>query len=130
MRGQRARLRRDEGSATVQAVLTVPLLGLLVFGIVQFTLYFHALQIAQTAADEGLDSARVKGATDDDGRARSQAFLQAMAGGALFDEHVELSRTSREVRVQVTGTTEQVVPFLHLAVTASAVGPIEQAGTP
>lgn len=130
MSDQQARPPRDAGSATVQAALTMPLLGLLVFAVVQFALYFHALQIAQTAADEGLDSARISGASDADGQARAAAFLQAMAGGALHGESVQVSRTSHDVTVQVSGTAEQVVPFVHLGVEASAVGPIEQTGTP
>lgn len=127
MPGQQARA-RERGSATIQVVLTMPLLGLLVFGIVQFALYFHALQIAQTAADEGVTAARVEGASDTDGRDRSDAFLAAMAGGALHDEQVVVQRDARSVRVDVTGTAEQVVPLLRLGIEASATAPIEQVG--
>jgi Flp pilus assembly protein TadG len=127
MTEQQARA-RDRGSATIQTVLTMPLLGLLVFGIIQFALYFHALQIAQTAANEGVNAARIEGASDSDGRDRSSAFLAAMAGGALHDEHVAVRRDTQSVRVSITGTAEQVVPLLQLAVRASATAPIEQAG--
>lgn len=123
------RLRCDEGSTTVQTVLTVPLLGLLIFTIVQFALFFHALQIAQTAANQGLDAARVAGATDAQGQARSDTYLAALAGGVLHDGRTRVQRTAREVRVEVTGTAEQVVPFLHLAIAATSAGPIEQVGT-
>jgi Flp pilus assembly protein TadG len=121
--------RHDEGSATVQAVLTVPLLGLLVFTIVQFALYFHALQIAQTAANQGLDAARVAGATDSAGQARSDAYLAALAGGVLHDGQARVRRTAGRVEVHVTGTAEQVVPFLRLPIGVTATGPVEQVGT-
>ena len=75
-----------------------------------------------------MDVARVEGASDSDGQARSSAFLAVMAGGALHDERVAVQRDARSVRVSVTGAAEQVVPLLRFAVQASATAPIEQAG--
>ena len=123
-----SRLLRDDGTATIQAVLTVPLLGLLVFTFVQFALFFHASQIAQSAADQGLDAARAAGATDAAGQARSDAYLAALGGGTLHDARSRIRRTPDQVQVTVTGAAEQIVPFLRLAINATASGPVEQVG--
>ncbi len=119
--------KRDQGSSSVETVLIMPLLALLVFAIVQFAVYFHALQLAQMAADQGLDAARVQNGTSTDGTARAEAYLASLAGGVLKDGHAQVVRTAGTVQARVSGRVEQLVPFLHLTVTAHATGPVEAA---
>lgn len=120
-----ARQDGERGSVAAQVVIAIPLLVMLVLLIVQFALAAYAEHIAQGAADQALDIARVFNATDADGQAQAQAVLTQLATGPLAHPIVSVTRTASTVTVTITGTAESLVPGFTLRVHAEASGPIE-----
>ena len=118
---------RDErGSMSLaQVVITAPTLLFLLMLVVQFGLMFHARNVAEQAAQEGVAAARRFDGTAEQGRADALQLLTALGDGTLKDRDVRASRTSGTASVTVTGTVVAVVPGLALTVTESASGPVE-----
>jgi len=123
--GDRARPAYDErGSA--ELVVAAPLLLLLILMVVQFALFEHASQVAQTAAAQALALTRTAGADISSGQTEAQSLLDNVGGGVLVDPAVSVTRSATVATVTVTGSTEAVVPFLHLPVHATSSGPVER----
>lgn len=129
MQSRLARPRGDAGSATVQTVLVIPVVGLLIFSTFAFVLYFHAEQIARLAASHALETARVQGGTETAGQTAAEQYLAEFDKSALHDGHATVRRSTREVRVEVSGYAEQIVPFLHLPVHVTVTAPTEAMGS-
>lgn len=128
MRVQQPRPHGDAGSATVQMVFAIPVIGLIIFSTFAFVLYFHAEQVAHLAASQGLEAARVQGGTQAAGQSAAEHYLTEFDKSTLRDGRVAVQRSAREVRVQVNGYAEQVVPFLHLPIHVSLSAPTETIG--
>lgn len=101
-----------------------------VLAIVQFALTAYASHMAQGAADQALDAARVLNGTSSDGQAEAAAVLRQLDTGPLQDAQVRVTRTATTVSVTITGTSERVWLGPALRVHAQASGPIEQWTTP
>lgn len=79
----------ESGAAAVEFALVVPMLLLLVFGLIQYGLYFGALQGGSAAAREAARSASVGNPTSCDAfRSEIEATLTSMQSG-----NVKISRT-------------------------------------
>lgn len=109
-----------------QVVITAPALLFLLMLIVQFGLLFHARNIAEEAAQEGVAAARRFDGTTADAQASALQLLAAVGDGTLKDRDVDASRTNAVATVTVTGKVVSVVPGLALDVSESASGPVEQ----
>ena len=127
-RGRRRPCRRvrEDGSVSTELVVVTPVLLLLVMAVVQFALWQHAQHVAEAAAQRGAETARVEGGTDVQGQDVAQSAIQQIGGGLLVAPAVRVSRTGGVVTVQVSGSAQQVVPFLSLGVSATAQGPVER----
>lgn len=129
-RGVRQRIRQvvgeDRGSATAELAVATPLLLLMVMLIVQFAMWSHASHVAQAAAAQGLDAARLPNGTGADGTRKATGLISQLAGGPLTQPRVDATRDATSVTVTVSGTVTSVVPFLVLPVRATAVGPVER----
>ena len=122
-REQRGRRWDERGSATAELVVIAPLLFFMVFGIVQFALFEHAAHIAETAAAQGVATARLQGSSAAAGRVESE---QVLGQAVLVHPQVTATRSPTTVTVVVSGHAEGVVPFLSLPVTATMSGPVER----
>ncbi|WP_228559459.1 TadE family protein [Catenulispora pinisilvae] len=122
------RPRGDAGSATIQMVFAMPVIGLIIFSTFAFVLYFHAEQIAHLAASQGLEAARVQGGTEVAGQTATERYLAEFDKSTLHDGRVQVQRGAREVRVEVSGYAEQIVPFLNLPVHVTITAPTETIG--
>lgn len=109
-----------------EIALAAPLLLLILLTIVQFALWSHATHTAQAAAAEGLAATRVDTGTAADGETRALATITHLGDGPLRDVAVHASRIHDHARVEVTGITATVIPFLRLSVHAEAAGPVER----
>jgi Flp pilus assembly protein TadG len=118
--------RREHGSATVELVLTVPVLLLLIMLVVQMGLYWHANHVAQAAAQEGVRAARVVDGSADAGRERAGAFIASAAPTLLHGVDITATRDGQTADVRVRAKVEAVVPGLSLAVDVESRSPIEQ----
>ncbi|MFW6033599.1 MAG: TadE family protein [bacterium] len=115
----------ERGSAAVQAAMLFPVVLLLVFGIIQGALWFHARHIALGAAQEGARAASAYDGTDAGQRAHE--FVNDLTGGTLIrDLDVRVATTSMAVTVTVTGDAPSLVPGVGgVAVSQRASVPIE-----
>jgi Flp pilus assembly protein TadG len=124
-RRRRCRSARDDrGSA--ELVVATPLLLLLILGVIQFALYEHASEVAQTSAAQALAATRVLGGTTTSGRNEAESLLSSVGRSVLINPVVSVSRGATTAAVTVTGSAEGIIPLLHLAVSASSSGPIER----
>ncbi len=124
----RQRLRGDRGDAnTVQQVLLFPVLLLFFFALVQGGLYWHARNMALTAAESGVREGRIAGSAAV-GVAAAQDYLDQVANETFAGVAVSSAgSTSAEVQLTVTGTVPSLFPGLFdLDVSQVARGPIEQ----
>ncbi|HUI04945.1 MAG TPA: TadE/TadG family type IV pilus assembly protein [Acidimicrobiales bacterium] len=107
----------------VEAVLLVPVAMLVVLVAVQACLWVHAQTLASSAADQGDQVACTAGATVGEGVGAARSLLSSTAGGLVSSPSVRGEVLSGdEVRIQVTGEAESVVPWLRLPVAAARVG--------
>lgn len=124
--GSRGGRRPRDDLGTAELVVATPLLLLLILAVIQFAVYEHASQVAQTTAAQALATARVTGATAASGQAEAESLLANLGHGVLVDPQVSVSRDATTARVTVTGKAEGVIPLLHLSVSANSSGPIER----
>lgn len=124
-----ARLRRalkdDRGASSVEFSIIVPVALLLVFALPQFALWFHARQVAERAAQQGVDAGRTYNAAPGDGAAAAQSFLDEM-GGSLQSPQVTVTTSAPgQVTVEVRGEVATLIPGLTLTVVHKAQAPVE-----
>jgi hypothetical protein len=110
---------------TLGLAVVFPAVLALIVVIVQAALVWHARNLAQAAAAEGLRVERAPSVSVDAGRQRAEAFLTETSRQLLGDVVITASRSAGTVTVTVTGTALGVLPGLHLPVKASATGPVE-----
>ena len=129
--GRRRRNPTDEtGSVSTEVVIAAPALMLLILLSVQFGIWYHASNVARSAAREGVRAARVEGASALDGETEARDFL-AQAGGALEDQpNVTAQRDLDVARVEVNGRAVSLVPGFRLPVRAVSESPVERFRTP
>src|SRR3972149_132633 len=72
--------RGERGQAMVELVLVLPVLLIILIGVVQFALVYHAKDVATTAAQEGARLAAADGRTPAEGAARARDVLQSGLG--------------------------------------------------
>ena len=106
-------------------VIVFPVTVFLVFGIIQFGIWYHAADIARAAAQEGARSASAYDSSATAGTASAQQVLTQNANGLLLHTHVVLYRDANVATVTVTGRALEVIPFIALPVSASATAPVE-----
>ena len=78
MRSARNRTRDQRGAAAVELAIVLPILILLVFGIIQFSISFNRLQGLHAAAREGARVAALPQSTQGDIRARVTTALSGV----------------------------------------------------
>ena len=120
------RVSPERGSAAVQTAMLFPVVLLLVFGIIQGALWFHARNIALGAAQEGARAASAEGGAGGEQRARE--FVSNLTGGTLIRElDVRETATGEMVTITVVGNAPSLVPGVTgLTVRQSATAPIER----
>jgi Flp pilus assembly protein TadG len=128
--------RRDAGSSAIELVLLTPLLIVIVFGIIQAALLWHAQHVVVAAAQQGARLARsdtntAQVATTDPGadaatvRAETISYLHQLGADLIAAPTVNLTRTPGWVTVTVTGHAVSLLPGATLTVHATSRGPAE-----
>ena len=115
--------RGDRGDVSLQVVLLTPLLLLLVLVSVQTALWYHAAQLAGSAAADGASAAARYGAGAGVGDAALAAFVTD-AGGRLVSSGVHGEGTAMVATVTVH--VPRVLPGWPDVVTRRASAPIER----
>lgn len=121
----------DRGDTAIQTAILFPLVVVVAFAVIQGSMWYYAMQIAQTAAREGATAARSYQASPADGSAQAKDVLRRTAGDSLLDYSVFASSDGQRVRVEVSGTAQSMIPGVSgLRITQSASGPVERFTVP
>jgi Flp pilus assembly protein TadG len=115
----------ERGSSAVEMAIIFPVTVFVIFGILQFGLWYHAASIARSAAQEGARAASAYQASAAAGSAGADQVLHDNAGGLISRVRVVPYRDGEVATVTVSGRALQLVPFIPLAVQASATAPVE-----
>jgi Flp pilus assembly protein TadG len=111
----------DRGALSLELAILAPAVMMLLFTIVQAGFYFYARDVAVTAAQQGVETARVHGAALGEGEAQTWDLLHR-TGGSITGSAVTGSQTAATVTITVSGTVTTWIPGLtfHLSQTATA----------
>ena len=115
----------DAGAGAAELVIVTPLLMLLILGVIQFALAEQAQHAAQAAASQALAATRVQDGTTGAGAAQAATVL-AQEGGSLTAPAVSITRTATQATVTITGGVQTLIPGIHLHVSATVAGPVEE----
>jgi Flp pilus assembly protein TadG len=112
----------ERGSATVELAVVAPTLMLLILGVLQFGLWYHAQHVVQTAA---LESSRVVAAeegTVEEARLRADEVLTSGLGSTHLTPAVEVVVAAETVSVTVRASMNALVPLMGpIGLSAEAV---------
>lgn len=114
----------QNGLTSTELAVVMPVIIALVLVPFQVALWWHARQVAEAAAREGLDAAQVVTATEADGVRAAEWFLDA--AGNITEPEVSVTRTADTVIVSVTGRAPRILPGFDWQVAARASGPVER----
>lgn len=118
------RAKRDDGDTSIQMAIIFPFIILLTIAVVQVSMWYHARNIALTAAREGVNVARGYQASPSDGAARARSTLERIGGDSLHGPGVSTDgSTADTVEITVSGTAVSMlpgIPGLHISQSASA----------
>jgi len=118
--------RSERGDATVETVLTVPVLLFLVLVVIQAGLWFHGSQLLEAAAQEGVNAGRAESGTTAAAETRAREFVARLSPSLAQTARVQAARTAEVTRVDVSGQVQQVIPGLRLNVSGAAQAPTER----
>jgi Flp pilus assembly protein TadG len=108
-------MRRERGSVAVELAVVAPALMLLVLGVLQFGLWYHAQNVVQTAALEGARVAAAEDGTAGAGRTRALEVLQQGLGQASEAEDATAEVDLDAARVEVTADLLGLLPIPGLS---------------
>lgn len=109
---------------TVETAVLLPVMMLLLMAVVQVGLWFHTRAVMQTAANRGVDAARIEHGTLADGQTATTEFLTHT--GALRNETVDIDQDAHTVTATVSGQVVSLVFGTPLPITVTARAPTEQ----
>ncbi len=105
------RLRSERGTAALELAIVAPVLMVLVLGIVQFGLWYHAEHVARTAAVEAARLAAAEDGTQSDAEARASDVLSAGLGRAAESPAIDVTIGSGTVQARVTARLRGLLPI-------------------
>jgi len=92
--------------------------------VVQVSFWYYGRALATSAAQHGLDAARVANGSEASGEATIDQFVEQTGGLDLST--VTVVRLADQVTVTVQGDVVQVVPFFDVPVSVTLTGPVER----
>lgn len=117
-----ARQRGALGQSTVEFALSVPLLLLLIFGIIDFGRALNVAVIVSNAAREGVRAGIARGATDDEIRAAARSIAGLSGTVNVTISPTQATRKSGDtLTVTVSASFTPVTPFLAALVPGGSV---------
>jgi hypothetical protein len=113
----------DRGEVSVQSIIIVPAMFTLCLLVVQASLWFHAANIAESAAARGAAAGSVLRASTGAATSAGRAALSENGAGT---GSVSASMSADSVSVTVTVTVSHLVPFFPSTVTRTQSEPRER----
>lgn len=104
-------MRNERGAATLELAIVAPALMLLILGILQFGLWYHAQHVVYAAAQEGARAAAAEGSTLESGEARALAVIRSGLGGLADVQSTEAVSDLEVVRVRVDAQMRGLLPI-------------------
>jgi Flp pilus assembly protein TadG len=104
-------MRRERGSVAVELAIVAPALMLLVLGVLQFGLWYHAQNVVETAALEGARVAAAEDGTIRAGKSRALEVVHEGLGQATTEQGATASIGQETARVQVTAQLSGLLPI-------------------
>lgn len=125
---RRRRVRSDRGASSLELAILGPAVLLMTFISIQFALWYHAKNVAQSAVEAGARASRAYQATDSDGVQVARTVFGNLDGGAVTDGGISVtaSRTSTTVTLRLDAQSVSLLPGMTFPVHVTAGGPIEQ----
>ncbi len=120
---------QDHGFGTLEAVIVIPVVVILTMIVVQYVMLYHARNVAEAAARDGLRVARGYQASAAQGQAAAEQYLANVAPKLLAKRHCDVQRGAANVVIVCHADVASVVPFGSFSVSEQATGPIETFGT-
>jgi Flp pilus assembly protein TadG len=139
------RKNRESGVSAIEFVFLTPLLFFLIFATVQFAMYFFARHVAIAAAQEGARVARAEAANSaedwsGDAKVKAIGWINQLAPSLLASNCANAPTTACvstgktgvpgadgfTVSVTVTADVPSLIPGVHMSVTETSTGPVEQ----
>ena len=117
--------RGESGAVAIEFMLVIGMLVVVFLLMLQYAVRAHAERIASAAAEEGLAAAASYGGTATGGQREAEGYLTRLGPG-LNDTSVDAHRNGTSATVTVSGTVEQLVPFLPVRVQVRVEGPVER----
>jgi Flp pilus assembly protein TadG len=121
----RRRAPDDRGALSLELAFLAPVVMMLIFAVVQLGFYWYARDVALTAAQQGVETARLQGASLGQGSERSWELLHR-TGGSITGTSVTTSQDGNTVVVTVSGQVDCWIPGLTFPVSQTARGAKEQ----
>jgi Flp pilus assembly protein TadG len=110
----------------VEAVVIVPLLLAIALTAIQVAMFFHAKNVAHSAASAGYNEARLEGASTGDGATAARGVL-GRNSGSLKGAGISVTRGADSASVTVTGHGPSLVPlWAGPRITQTVSGPSEK----
>jgi len=104
-------MKRERGSVALELAIVAPVLMLLVLGVLQFGLWYHAQNVVETASLEGARVAAAEDGTETAGESRALDVLQEGLGQAADVEGATASIDQDAARVEVTAQLPGLLPI-------------------
>lgn len=118
------RCRDNRGMTTIQVAILFPVVLFWLMLIVQYGLWWHAKQVANAAAAEAVDAAKVSTGTTRDGQHAAASYLTE--SGNITRVTVFVTREPGTVTAEVHGDAPHLVPGFAWTVTARSTAPVER----
>jgi Flp pilus assembly protein TadG len=119
----------ERGFGTLEAVIVIPVVIIATMIVVQYVMIYHARNVAEAAARDGLRVARGYQASAAQGKAAAEQYLATVAPKLLANRTCDVQRDATTVLIVCRASVASVVPFGSYSVTERATGPVETFGT-
>jgi len=106
---------QDRGTASLELAIVAPALMLLVLGVLQFGLWYHAQNVVQAAALEGARAAAAEDGSAGGGQSRALEIVQEGLGDAADDQGATASVDGDAAHVLVTAELAGLLPIPGLS---------------
>lgn len=120
----------EDGSATIEVAVLLPMLLVLLFSGVQAALLHQARSLAVAASSAGAHAAGAEHGTPAAGIAAAESFLTESAADAFSAYAVTASASGTTASVTVSGVSLSIVPFWTPEVRQTASVPREELSRP
>lgn len=115
----------DGGFTTLEAVVVIPVVIILTMISVQYVMVWHARNVSEAAARDGLRVARGYQATGEPGAVSCTQYLDTVAKEMLSERTCTTNRSGQTVEVTVHAKVMSVIPFGSFTINETATGPVE-----